>query len=121
MVKINFPRVVIGVVVPFECSAVGDSRRSQARLGSNTAPLHKSASLFLRNLLPLGLFLSPRRRRGGCFALHHAHLLLVFLEQRRAAGLAHLLLARDAGTHFLRQVECSAHLPFPTGRGLSAL
>src|SRR2546427_8561143 len=38
MVKINFPRVVIGVVVQFECSVVDDSSAGQTRPGSNAEP-----------------------------------------------------------------------------------
>ena len=75
----------------------------------------------LRNLLPFRLRRRGRLGRRGRFRLHHAHLLLVFLEQRRAAHLAGFLLAGDARAHFLGQVERRAHLALAGGGGLPEL
>src|ERR1044071_2408344 len=69
----------------------------------------KSDRLLLCDLLALCLW---RRRLGGSLRLDHAHLLFIFLEQRCATHLAGLLLAGDARTHFLGEIQSRPHLTF---------
>src|ERR1035437_413476 len=113
IVRIIFPRVVIRSLLKGVCYS-----------GLQTLDFRfKTLDLFLllRNLLPFRLGRGCRRRRRRRFGLHHAHLLLVFLEQRRAADFASVLLAGDARTHFLGQVERRAHLALAGGCGLPEL
>src|SRR5690242_11807597 len=106
---------VRGLCSVFGCSSylVVSTNPSRLRCATELSPIiqqstnptihHSCSALLLRYFLPLWL----RCRRLGCrrrFRLHHAHLLLVFLEEHCAARLAGFLLAGYPGTHFLCQI-----------------
>src|SRR2546423_5637878 len=100
----------------------GQSRHSNTPALQNSV-LSSYSVLFgslLGDLLAIGLGRSGGGGRGS-FGLDHAHLLFVFLEKDGPASFAHFLLARNAGTHFLGEIESRAHLALAGSRGLAKL
>ena len=78
--------------------------------------------LLFRNFLALWLRRGGLSRSGsGDFRLHQSHLLLVFLEEHRAARFTSVLLSSNTGAHLFGKIQGGAHLTLTGGCGLAEL